>query len=98
LAVVALAAVAAIHVFRIATPEDFGLTHAGTWSHVLLYALGGLAVMLAWSPAADAIATRFVARPPTLGAFKALQRSWVHLAGGIVVAWVLGGVLEELVL
>jgi hypothetical protein len=98
LAVAGLGAVVAIHMFRVASPEDFGLTHAGTWSHVFLYALGGLAVALAWSPVADAIATRVVARPPTLGAFKALQRSWVHLAGGIVVAWALGGVLEELVL
>jgi len=33
-----------------------------------------------------------------LGAFKALQQSLPKLLAGIVIAWVLGGILEELVL
>jgi membrane protease YdiL (CAAX protease family) len=98
LALAGLGAVGAVHVTHTVTPEDLGLTHAGTWTHVFLYALGGLGVMLAWSPVADRIATRFVAKPPTLGAFKALQQSVPKLLAGIVIAWVLGGILEELVL
>jgi membrane protease YdiL (CAAX protease family) len=56
-----------------------------------------LALMLVYSPIADRIATRMVAAPPTLGAFRALQESRVKLVAGIVVAWILGGFLEELV-
>jgi membrane protease YdiL (CAAX protease family) len=92
-----LGAVAAVHLTGAVTPEDLGFTHAGTWTHVFAFALGGLAGTLAWSPVADRIATRFVARPPTLGAFRALQQSLPKLLAGIVVAWVLGGFLEELV-
>lgn len=56
-----------------------------------------LSLMLAWSPVADRIATRWFPKPPTLGAFKPLQRSKLMLALGIVVAWILGGFIEELV-
>ena len=52
--------------------------------------------MVAYSPLADRIATRWVGKPPTLGAFRILQQSMIKLFGGIVVAWVLGGLLEEL--
>ena len=98
LVLVGLGAVVATHAMDAVTPEDLGFTHAGTWGHVFLYALGGLSTMLAWSPAADRIATRLVATPPTLGAFKALQQSLPKLLTGIAIAWVLGGLLEELVL
>jgi membrane protease YdiL (CAAX protease family) len=98
LVLVALGAVVAAHLLDAVTPEDLGFTHAGTWTHVFVYGLGGLSTMLAWSPVADRIATRFVAKPPTLGAFKALQQSLPKLLAGIVIAWVLGGLLEELVL
>jgi hypothetical protein len=98
LVMTALSAVVAAHVLEAVTPEDLGFTRAGTLMHVFLWALGGLIVMLAWSPVADRIATRFVAKPPTLGAFKALQQSLPKLLAGIVIAWVLGGLLEELVL
>ena len=60
------------------------------------FAVAGLAVLLAYSPVADKIATRLVDKPPTLGAFRALQQSRTKLVLGIVVAWVLGGFLEEL--
>jgi membrane protease YdiL (CAAX protease family) len=53
--------------------------------------------MLAYSPLADGLATRLVDKPPTLEAFRAIQQSRGKLIAGIVVAWVLGGILEELV-
>ena len=56
-----------------------------------------LALMLAYSPLADRLATRWVAKPPSLGAFRALRESKSKLLVGIVVAWVLGGFLEELI-
>lgn len=52
--------------------------------------------MLAYSPLADRIATRLVARSPSLGAFRALQQSTAKLLLGIVIAWILGGFLEEI--
>ncbi len=61
-------------------------------------AIVGLFVMLAWSPIADRLATRLVEAPPTLGAFRALQKSWVHLAAGIAIAWLLGAFVEEILL
>jgi hypothetical protein len=54
--------------------------------------------MLGYSPIADRLATRWVDKPPTLGAFRAIQQSRSKLLIGIVVAWVLGGFLEEIVL
>lgn len=54
--------------------------------------------MLAYSPIADRLATRLIAKPPTLGVFRVLQKSRLKLVLGIVVAWALGGFLEELVL
>jgi membrane protease YdiL (CAAX protease family) len=57
-----------------------------------------LPLMLAYSPVADRIASRWFATPPTLGTFRALQQSRVKLVLGIVVAWVLGGFLEEVLL
>ena len=56
-----------------------------------------LGLMLAWSPVADRIATRWIATPPSLGAFKPLQQSRLMLVLGIVAAWILGGFVEELV-
>lgn len=54
--------------------------------------------MLACSPVADRIAGRFTDAPPRLRAFRALQQSRLKLALGIAIAWLLGGVLEEVVL
>lgn len=57
-----------------------------------------LAPMLTFSPVADWIAAKFASTPPRLGAFRALKESRLKLMLGIVVAWVLGGFIEELVL
>lgn len=78
--------------------SELGLTGGEmSWPWTFAYAVVWLALMLAYSPIADRIATRFVAKPPTLGAFKAIQESRAKLIAGIVVAWILGGFLEELV-
>ena len=79
------------------TLEQLGLRVPTSWPFTLAYALIGLVVMLAYSPVADWIASRLVVTPPTLGAFRALQRSRANLVLGIVVAVVLGGVLEEVI-
>ena len=74
-----------------------GLGAPVSWLSTLGLAAAWLALLLAYSPLADRIATRWVARPPRLGAFRALQQSKAKLLLGIVVAWILGGFLEELV-
>lgn len=79
------------------------LAHAGLawpvpWLQTLLCALAGLAALLAWTPIADRIATPLFPKPPALGAFRGLQQSTLKLVIGIIVAWVLGGFLEELLL
>lgn len=76
---------------------ELGLNPTRTWFWTVGFAVGWLAVMLAWSSVADRLATRWVAKPPTLGAFKALQQSLAKLVIGIVIAWALGEILEELI-
>lgn len=80
------------------TPQALGLNPASGWLETLLWALCGLVVMLAYSPLADRLATRLMKRPPTLGVFRPLQRSWAHLALGLLVAWLLGAGIEEIAL
>jgi len=90
--VVALACVA----LKIETIDRLGLSAPTSWIATLEWAFAGLAVMLAYSPVADAIATRLFAKPPTLGVFHALQQSPWKLLVGILIAWILGAFLEEL--
>jgi hypothetical protein len=78
-------------------PREVGLGISDSWLSTVAFALVGLALMFAYSPVADRLATRWVAKPPTLGAFRALQQSKLKLILGIVVAWILGGFLGELV-
>lgn len=75
-----------------------GLSPSVSWFQTVALALAGLAVMLAHSPLADKLATRLVQKPPALNAFRALQQSRAKLIAGIVLAWILGGFLEELIL
>jgi uncharacterized protein len=77
--------------------QEVGLHSSGSWFSTIAFAVAWLALMLAYSPLADRLATLWVAKPPTLGAFRALQQSRSKLLLGIVVAWVLGGFLEELI-
>jgi CAAX protease family protein len=69
-----------------------------SWFWTIAYAVGWLGLMLAYSPLADRVAARWTHAPPTLGAFRGLQQSRRNLVLGIAVAWLLGGVLEELLL
>src|SRR5689334_19384140 len=70
--------------------DDLGLATPASLLWTVGYAIVWTGLMLAYSPAADWIATRFVTKPPTLGAFKPLQESWIKLVIGIAIAWLLG--------
>jgi membrane protease YdiL (CAAX protease family) len=78
------------------TPGQLGLGRP-PWLPTLGFALAGLAVMLAWSPLADRLAARWFPKPPTLDAFAPIRQSRRKLVAGILAAWVLGGILEELI-
>jgi hypothetical protein len=77
---------------------EIGLRVPDSWVSTIGFAVAGLVMLLAYSPVADRIATRLVAKPPTLGAFRGLQQSKAKLIAGIIVAWILGGFIEEVVL
>ncbi len=79
------------------TVSELGLGAPRSWLFTIALALVWLGLMLAYSPLADRLATRWVAQPPTLDSFRAIQQSAGKLIGGIIVAWVLGGVLEEVI-
>jgi hypothetical protein len=79
-----------------ASLQDFGLGIPIPWLSTILFATAWLALMLVYSPIADRIATRWFAKPPTLGAFRSIQQSTIRLVAGIALAWVLGAFLEEL--
>jgi hypothetical protein len=79
------------------TPAELGLGLPTSWLTTILIALAGLAVILAYSPIADRLASRWFKKAPTLQAFGVIQQSLPKLIIGILVAWVLGGFLEELV-
>lgn len=79
------------------TLAQLGLGVPASWWPTLGFALVWLGLMYAYSPAADWLASRFFDKPPTLESFRAIQESRVKLVAGIVVAWLLGGILEELV-
>jgi membrane protease YdiL (CAAX protease family) len=76
--------------------QVLGLSISTSWLSTIGFAVAWLALMLAYSPLADRVATRWADKPPTLGAFRTLQQSRSKLFAGIAVAWVLGGFLEEL--
>lgn len=76
--------------------SDLGLSGVEPWTATIAFALAWRGLVWACSPLADRIATYLVREPPTLDAFRILQRSRIMLILGIVVAWILGGFLEEL--
>jgi CAAX protease family protein len=78
------------------TPGQLGLGPSG-WLRTPGFALAGLAIMLAYSPLADRLASHWFKKPPTLEAFAPIQQSLLKLVAGIAAAWLLGGVLEELI-
>ncbi len=77
--------------------QTLGLGASFDWFPVMVIALIWLGLMLVYSPLADRLASRWFAQPPSLGAFRALKRSWINLIAGIAAAWLLGGFLEELI-
>ena len=77
--------------------EKVGLGIPNSWFQTIGLAIAGLGLMLAYSPLADRVASHWFHKPPTLGAFRTIQQSKGHLIIGILVAWLLGGVLEELI-
>ena len=77
--------------------RQLGLSVSVSWLATIGFAVAWLALMLAYSPLGDRLATRLVDKPPSLDAFRALQQSRSKLLIGILVAWVLGGFLEELI-
>lgn len=96
-----LCALGGYALFALATGQisaaSLGLSSDVSWLRTGALAVLWLALMLAFSPLADRIASHWIKAPPTLGAFRALQQSRARLLIGIVIAWALGGVLEELV-
>jgi len=76
---------------------EVGLTLPSSWFVTIAWAAAWTALMVAYSPFADWMATKFFVAPPTLGAFRAIQESRAKLLAGIAAAWLLGGFLEELV-
>lgn len=66
-----------------------------SWVLTILWAAGWCALMLAYSPLADRLASLVFKMPPTLKVFRGLQQSKVKLALGLIIAWVLGGFIEE---
>lgn len=75
---------------------SLGLGLDGLRAWKLGLAVVWVGVMYAYSPVADLVASRLVRRPPTLDAFKRLQRSHLQLLLGVLFAWVAGAGLEEL--
>ncbi len=78
-------------------PDDLGPGMATSWLATVGFALIWLVLMFVYSPLADSLASRLIEKPPNLESFRMIQESRVKLIAGIVVAWVLGGILEELV-
>lgn len=79
------------------TWSEIGLGVPSSWLSTLGYSAVGLVVTLAYSPLADILASRWFPKPPTLDSFRAVQQSKINLIIGIVIAWLLGGILEEVI-
>ena len=79
------------------TLDKLGLGLDHSWAPTIELALAWFGLMLVYSPLADWVATHWVTKPPTLEAFRVIQQSTGKLIAGIVAAWVLGGIGEELI-
>ncbi|HTX90420.1 MAG TPA: CPBP family intramembrane glutamic endopeptidase [Anaerolineales bacterium] len=96
LVALALFTIAALALGKV-TLMQLGMGPVHSWLLMLVLTLVWLGLMLAYSPLADRLATRWFAKPPTLEAFGAIQQSVTKLIAGILAAWLLGGILEELI-
>jgi membrane protease YdiL (CAAX protease family) len=79
------------------TLDELGLGIAISWLPTIGFALAWLGLMVAYSPVADRLATHWVDKPPMLETFRGIQQSKGKLVAGIAAAWLLGGILEELI-
>jgi len=79
------------------TLDELGLGIAHAWVPTIGLTFVWLGLMIAYSPVADWFATRWFDKPPTLESFRVIQQSTGTLIAGIQAAWVLGGILEELI-
>lgn len=83
--------------FHKVTLAQLGLNIPTSWLWTFALAILWLGLMIAYSPLADRLATFFIKKSPTLDTFRLIQQSGGKLIAGIVVAWLLGGFLEELI-
>lgn len=88
---------AAALMYHLVALEELGLRAPISWLFMLELVLVWLVLMLAYSPLADRLASRVFEKPPTLEAFGAIQESTIKFMVGILTAWALGGILEELI-
>jgi membrane protease YdiL (CAAX protease family) len=77
--------------------NKIGLGIPNSWLLTVVLSVAWFGLMLAYSPLADRLASRLSHKPPTLRAFRAIQQSKRSLIVGILVVWLLGGILEELI-
>lgn len=77
--------------------NPINLSPSHSWPLTLGFALVWLGLMLAYSPLADRVTSRWFKKPPKLEAFRKIQQSRSKLIFGIIIAWLLGGILEEFI-
>jgi uncharacterized protein len=77
--------------------NKLGLGIPNSWPLTVVLAIVWFGLMFAYSPAADRLASRWFHKPPTLETFRVIQQSKGKLIAGIILAWLLGGILEELI-
>ena len=79
------------------TPVEHLLNRPNSWLFTICIALIGLGVNIAYSPLTNRIASYLVQEAPNLETIRVIQQSKVKLIAGVVAAWVLGGLLDELI-
>jgi hypothetical protein len=80
------------------TLDALGLGFPALWLTTVGLAIAWLALMWAYTPVADRLATKCVVKPPNLDFFRKLQQSRFNLAIGLLLAWVIGAFAEEVAL
>jgi membrane protease YdiL (CAAX protease family) len=81
----------------VAILDKLGLAMPNSWLFTIVFAVAWLGLILACSPIADRLAARLIRKAPTLETFKVLQQSKLKLIVGIITAWLLGGIIEEVI-
>src|SRR5437764_13637517 len=78
--------------------SEVGLGRPYSWLATIGWAVGWTTLMLAYSPVADRLAAKLFPAPPVLNVFRAIQQSTLKLVAGIMIAWLVGAFLRELIL